>query len=263
MSIVDWAALKTTDFPSRTDERSLAVLPLGATEQHGPHLPLGTDTHILEGILDELRRRQLRGGRALLLPLVPIGLSPEHHAFPGTLTVGAETLLALWCDLVRSAARAGVRRVLLLTSHGGNSALAEVAAFRLRDELGLLTATLTTHRLGAPEGMLSGVEARYGIHGGQAETAMMRVLRPQLVAEAPATFTSRDHELATASIAYTGGPARVAWRAEDLNPAGAIGDAASATAADGRALLDHLVGRIVEAIEDLLAWPLPVEDVSR
>jgi creatinine amidohydrolase len=262
MTIVDWAALKTTDFPSRTGERELAVLPLGAVEQHGPHLPLGTDSMILAGLLDALRDRELRGGRALLLPLLPVGLSPEHKGFPGTLTVEAEPLLALWCDVARSAIRAGLRRVLFLTSHGGNGALADVAAFRLRDEAGVVAAALTTHRFGAPAGMLDDAERRYGIHGGHAETALVRALAPSLVAAAPDTFRSREGDLATRWTAYTGGAARLAWRAEDLNPAGTVGDAAKATAADGEALLDFLAACTLEVMEELLALPLPPQPVS-
>lgn len=263
MTIVDWAALKTTDFPSRTGERELAVLPLGAVEQHGPHLPLGTDSMILAGLLDALRDRELRGGRALLLPLLPVGLSPEHKGFPGTLTVEAEPLLALWCDVARSAIRAGLRRVLFLTSHGGNGALADVAAFRLRDEAGAVAAALTTHRFGAPAGMLDEAERRYGIHGGHVETALMRAVAPALVADAPGTFASRERDLATRWTAYTGGVARLAWRAEDLNPEGPVGDAARATAADGEALLDYLAERTVEVMEELLALPLPRDPLSR
>ena len=263
MTIVDWAALKTTDFPSRMDERVLAVLPLGAVEQHGPHLPLGTDSTILAGLLDALRGRELAGGRALLLPLLPIGSSPEHKGFPGTLTVEAETLLALWCDVARSALRTGVRRLLFLNSHGGNGALADVAAFRLRDEAGVIAAALTTHRFGAPDGMLDETERRYGIHGGHAETALMRALAPEQVIDAPGTFPSRERELATRWTAYTGGAARLAWRAEDLNPAGPVGDAAKATAADGERLLDFLAARTVEVMEELLALPLPADPLSR
>jgi len=263
MTIVDWAALKTTDFPSRTDEHLLAVLPLGAIEQHGPHLPLGTDSTILAGLLDALRGRTLVGGRALLLPLLPVGLSPEHKGFPGTLTVEAETLLAVWCDIARSAIRAGVRRLLFLNSHGGNGALADVATFRLRDEAGVLAAALTTHRFGAPEGMLDAEERRYGIHGGHAETALMRAIAPDLVAPEPAGFTSRERDVATPRTSYTAGPARLAWRAEDLNAAGTVGDAARATAADGAALLDFLAARTVEVMEDLLALPLPPDPLSR
>ncbi len=258
MSIVDWAELNTTHIASQIDERTLAVLPIAATEQHGPHLPLGTDSVILEGLLDRLRGRQLAEGRALLLPLQPVGFSPEHKGFAGTLSLSAETLLALWCEVARAAAASGVRRLLLLNSHGGNAALAQAATMRLRDELGLLAAVLTTHALGAPPGALDADELRFGIHAGHGETALMRVLAPELVREAEVDrFTSRESELATELAGFTGGKLRLAWRTEDLHPTGAVGDAAAATAADGVALLDFLTDRVVEACETMLAWPLP------
>jgi creatinine amidohydrolase len=262
MTIVDWAALKTTDFPSRAGEPTLAVLPLGATEQHGPHLPLGTDSSILAGVLDGLRGRALAEGHVLLLPLLPVGLSPEHRGYPGTLTVEAEHLLGLWCGIARSVAAAGVRRLLFLNSHGGNSALADVAAFRIRDELGMVAATLTTHRLGAPAGMLSSNETRYGIHGGQAETALMRALEPGAAASEAAAFASKEATHATPLTGYTAGAVRVAWRAEDLNPAGTVGDAAAATASDGERLLAFYVDRICVALGEVLRLPLPTA-VSR
>jgi creatinine amidohydrolase len=262
MTIVDWAALKATDFPSRIDERTLAVLPVGAVEQHGPHLPVGTDSTILAGLLDALRGRELTAGNAVLLPLLPVGSSVEHKAFAGTLTVEAETLLALWCDVARSAARAGVRRLLFLNSHGGNSALCDVAAFRLRDELGLLAAALTTHRLGAPEGLLTAEEQRYGIHGGHAETALVQAIAPAQVATAPPPFDSSDRRLASPRTAFSGGVARVAWHAEDLNPAGTVGDASKADPESGRDLMTFLADRTVAVMEDLLTWPLP-DAVSR
>jgi creatinine amidohydrolase len=111
--------------------------------------------------------------------------------------------------------------------------------------------------------MLDETERRYGIHGGHAETALMRALAPTQVAAAPGTFPSRERELATRWTAYSGGAARLAWRAEDLNPAGPVGDAAKATAADGERLLDFLAARTVEVMEELLALPLPADPLSR
>lgn len=258
MSIVDWAALKTTELPSHVDEHTLAVLPIGAIEQHGPHLPLATDTLILQGLLEALRRRRLGTGRALLLPLLPVGHSPEHHGFAGTLSLGAETLLALWGEVGRTVADAGVRRLLFLNSHGGNSALAQVAAMRLRDEAGLLAAVLTTHSLGAPDGMLDADEARFGIHAGHAETALVQALAPELVdRDAARVFASRERDLAGPLAAFTGRIVRIAWRAEDLSEAGALGDATAATPDDGRRLLAFLTDRVVEAFEAMIAWPLP------
>lgn len=258
MSIVDWAALKTTDIGSRIDEQTLVILPIGAVEQHGPHLPLGTDSLILEGLLARLRGRTLERGRALVMPLVPVGYSPEHRSFPGTLTVAAETLIALWLDLARAAAAHGARRFVLLNSHGGNSAPAQVAIMRMRDELELAAALLTTHRLGTPAGMVEATEARYGIHAGHTETALTLAIAGELVdMTAARDFHSRERDLATPRVSYTGAVVRQAWRSEELHPSGAVGNAAAATATDGARLLDHLCETTLAALDDLLAMPLP------
>ncbi len=260
MTILDWTSRKTTDITSHVDEQTLAVLPIAATEQHGPHLPLGTDTLILEGLLERLRGRRLQAGRALLLPALPLGFSPEHRAFPGTLSVSAPTLLALWCEIGQTVAEAGIRRLLILNTHGGNSALAQVATMRLRDEAGLLAGVLTTHGLGAPAGMMTATESRFGIHAGHAAPALVRALAPDQVAEDHvANFASTDAALSTEHVAFTAGKLRLGWHSEDLNVTGAIGDAAAAKPGDGEALLQFLTDHIVRAMSDFIAWPLPPE----
>ncbi|MFW5698629.1 MAG: creatininase family protein, partial [Planctomycetota bacterium] len=192
MAVLDWTELGTNDFPSLDRQRTLAVLPLGAVEQHGPHLPTGTDSHILAALLARLRGARLRGGTALLLPQQPVGLSTEHTNFPGTLTIGAETLLAAWVDLGACVARAGIDRLVLLTSHGGNGALAELAALRLRERFGLVAVSLVTHRLGVPEGMVDPLEQRFGVHAGQIETALMQAIAPDKVDRAARTDFASD-----------------------------------------------------------------------
>lgn len=261
MTIMAWAEMKTTDFGSLARERTVAVLPIAAVEQHGPHLPTGTDAQILEAIVDRLRARTLENGVALLLPLVAVGASSEHLGFPGTLSVGAETLLGYWCDLGRSVARGGIRRLLILNSHGGNSALAEVAALRLRAETGMLVATVTTHRLGVPPGLVTDEEQRFGIHAGAIETALMQLVQPALVDHsAVATFDSRERSLVRdhPRLGATGGHARLAWLIEDLHGSGAVGDAALATPAMGEAILEHLLAEIQRVLDDLLALDPPM-----
>ncbi|TVQ35747.1 MAG: creatininase family protein [Geminicoccaceae bacterium] len=261
MTVIDWAALKTTDFARLAPAATLAVLPVAAVEQHGPHLPSGTDALILEGLLARLRQRGLRAGNtALVLPLQAVGLSPEHTAFPGTLTSSAETLLSLWVDLGRSVQRAGLQHLVILNSHGGNSPLLDLAALRLRHEAGLTVVSITTHRLGTPEGLIEPSEIRYGVHGGQIETALMLALAPHLVDQpAMADFTSSEPQISALhpQLGAAGSPARMAWMAEDLNPAGAIGNAALATAHQGEAILAHLTERLASLLEASLHLPHP------
>jgi creatinine amidohydrolase len=264
MAILAWTDLKTTDFAALPPDRAVAVLPIAAVEQHGPHLPTGTDALILDAILEALRQRELANGTALLLPLQAVGASPEHANFAGTLSAGAETLLALWTDIGRAVARTGIRRLLVLNSHGGNTALADVAASRLRIEAGLAVATCTTHRLGAPAGLVPPEEARFGIHGGRIETALVRAIAPHLVADAACRdFASSETDLVARhpDLGAAGGLARLAWMAEDLNPEGVVGNAALATAAEGRAILHHMVEHLARLLDDLLTLTPPA--VSR
>ncbi len=260
MTILAWTDLKTTDFAALPPDRAVAVLPIAAVEQHGPHLPTGTDSLILAAILEALGERRLANGAALLLPPQTIGASPEHASFAGTLSAGAETLLALWTDVGRAVARTGIRRLLVLNSHGGNTALADVAALRLRAEAGLAVTTCTTHRLGVPDGLVPATEARFGIHAGRIETALIRAIAPHLVAdEACRDFASSEAQLVNRhpDLGAAGGVARLAWMAEDLNPEGAVGNAALATADEGRAILRHMVERLERLLDDLLTLTPP------
>jgi len=119
-----------------TVERIVAILPVAAIEQHGPHLPLGVDAIINEGIVRAAM--PLMPDSVLVLPTMEIGKSNEHQAFPGTLTLSAETLIRLWTEIGDSVARAGVRKLLIFNSHGGQTGLPEVVATDLRARLGMI-----------------------------------------------------------------------------------------------------------------------------
>ncbi|MEO1092330.1 MAG: creatininase family protein [Pseudomonadota bacterium] len=260
MTIMAWADLKTTDFRSLDRDATVAVLPLGAIEQHGPHLPISTDSLILAGLLERLRANRLDRGRALVLPLMPVGLSTEHTSFPGTLTVGASHLLASWSDLGRSVARAGIRRLVFLNSHGGNTALLDVVSRELRHELGMLVVAVTTHRFDLPLDAVPDDEARFGIHGGAVETALVQAFAPHLVdRDALAAFPSNEAAIVERNpdLGTCAGPARIAWMAEDLNRNGAVGDTLLASPELGERLVADLVTRLVRVLDDVLALPLP------
>jgi creatinine amidohydrolase len=233
--------------------RWIAVLPLAATEQHGPHLPLGTDVMIAEAYL--ARVGELLPGHlpATFLPLQPVGLSTEHLAFPGTLTLSTETALKLWTEIGDSVARAGVRKLVMVTSHGGNSAAMNLVAQDLRARHGMLAVTTGWARFGAPEGLFPPQELRHGIHGGAVETSIMLASYPQHVR------SEKIADFPAASIAMEGDyrwlsahrPAPFAWQAEDLHPSGAVGDATQASADKGRQLLDHGARAFCELLGDV------------
>src|ERR1700683_2201781 len=144
--------------------RWIAVLPLAAVEQHGPHLPLGVDTYIAEAYLARVEKILPAELPVSFLPVQRIGISAEHLSYPGTLTLSATTAIAAWTELGESLARAGVRKLVLITSHGGNVAAMEIVARDLRTRLGMLAVTVGWHRLGYPGGGVAGGGGRPRAH---------------------------------------------------------------------------------------------------
>ena len=233
--------------------RWIAVLPLAAVEQHGPHLPLGVDTYIAEAYLARVQALLPAELPATFLPVQRIGVSAEHLSFPGTLTLSAATAMAAWTELGESLARAGVRKFVLVTSHGGNVAAMELVARDLRTRLGMLAVTVGWHRFGFPEGSFTPEEKRHGIHGGDIETSLMLAGRPETVRmdrvpnATPATIAmAREFKWLGA---YR--PAGFAWMTQDLNQTGAVGNATLATAAKGEAALDFGAKAFVELLKEV------------
>ena len=238
-----WADLSTRDFAQLDTARAIAVLPVGATEQHGPHLPLSVDADLADGVVAATLPHLAPGLPVLFLPTQALGFSPEHQAYPGTLTLSATTLIRLWTEIGESVARAGVKKLVLLNSHGGQVGLTDPVARDLRARLGMLVYSVNWFNLPLGpevEGQFSADEHRYGIHAGQIETAMMLALKPERVAMAQAShFASASQQRAADfPILGNGRSAKLAWQMQDYNPAGAVGNAAAATPAQGRAVLD-------------------------
>lgn len=253
-----WSDLTTEEFGARDRSRTVAVLPVAATEQHGPHLPLSTDTDIARGYLDRVVALTPDGIDALILPIQTIGKSDEHDDFPGTLTLTAATALAAWTEIGASVAKAGLARLVIVSSHGGNSALIDLVAGDLRNRLGMVAVTTSWSRLGYPDGLFPADEIAHGIHAGGIETALMLALRPDLVRrDRIADFPSRGAAIArTHAVLRTGRPAALAWKAGDLHPAGALGDARLGTAEQGERLLDHGARRFVTLLGEVGGFDL-------
>lgn len=254
-----WQDLTTTDFARVDPARTVALLPVAAIEQHGPHLPLATDALINQGVVAEALRRLPATASVLVLPALNIGDSLEHSAFPGTLSADLDSLLGLWLAVGRDVARAGVRKLVIFNSHGGQRAHVDLAALRLRVAHGLLVVRAHSFSLGVPPGLFEADELAHGLHGGAVETSLILHLRPELVRrDALADFSSFG-----ATLAARGGllgaekPVGIGWMTQDLHPQGACGDAAAGTAEKGRALLDHLAARLVQLLAETAALPLP------
>jgi creatinine amidohydrolase len=253
MRRLDWAAYRAPELASIDPMRTVALLPVAAVEQHGPHLPLGVDMMIAEGMLTELRAACPADLDLRILPVQAVGKSNEHLWAAGTLTLTAETALRAWVEIGLSVARAGVRKIAILNSHGGNADLVSILARELRVQAGMLAVRAHWGSFGVPDGIYSAREMAFGIHGGDLETSMMLHFRPELVdMMAAADFASAAE---AAPIPPVGGAA-LAWVASDLNPAGVVGEAHLATAEKGRATAAHQVAGVIRMLRDLAALPL-------
>jgi creatinine amidohydrolase len=174
-------------------------------------------------------------------------------AFPGTRTLSAEAAIGAWTEIGESLHRAGLRKLLLMTSHGGNTAVMDIVARDLRVRNAMLVVTCGWHRFGYPDGLFSAEEQRHGIHGGEIETSLMLAARPDAVQMekadnfVPATVAmEKEFRWLRASR-----PAGFGWMTQDLHPSGAVGNAKAATAAKGEAALDHGATAFVELLREI------------
>ena len=260
-----WAQVSARDFAlaqrSGLAAQTVAVLPVGAVEQHGPHLPLSVDTTLTDGILDAALPQIAADVPVLALPTQAIGLSLEHQDYAGTLSLSPATLLAVWTELGACVARAGVKKLLIFNAHGGNVSSMDIVARQLRMQCGLLVYHCSWFNLPQPEGVnesFSAHEHRFGVHGGETETSMMLHLAPDLVRMQHAqNFASTSEQRAQRfPILGNGKSAKLGWAMQDYNPLGAAGNAAAADVQRGQALVDgaaHSLARLVEEIHALPA----------
>ena len=347
-----WADLSTRDFAalqhSGQADQVVAVLPVAAVEQHGPHLPLSVDATLLQGVIDaalpqlpadlpvlflpsqnvglspehirfpgtltlspatvialwteigecvaragvkklllfnghggqvsvmDIVARELRTRcnlivysaswfslplPVLFLPPQNVGLSPEHIRFPGTLTLSPATVIALWTEIGECVARAGVKKLLLFNGHGGQVSVMDIVARELRTRCDLLVYSASWFSLPLPEAVasqFSAQEHRFGIHAGEIETSMMRHLAPGTVhMEHAQDFRSTAQDRAEQfALLGNGKTAKLGWQMQDYHPAGAVGNAAAATAEKGWAVVDAAAVQLVALLRELQALPL-------
>ncbi len=249
----NWMEMTWQDIAGGETARWIAVLPLAAVEQHGPHLPLGVDSFIAEAYLARARDSLPDDLPVTFLPVQRIGVSAEHLSFPGTLTLSATTAIAAWTELGESLARAGVRKLVFVTSHGGNVAAMELVARDLRTRLHMLAVTVGWHRFGYPDGTFSSDERKHGIHGGDIETSLMLAVKPDTVRMDRAPKAMPETVAMAREFIWLGAyrPAGFAWMTQDLHPSGAVGDATQATAAKGDAALARGAEAFVELLREI------------
>jgi creatinine amidohydrolase len=247
-----WDTLTTAELRSLDKGRAIALLPVAATEQHGPHLPLATDALIADAIVDAAATHPTEAC-VLRLPTERIGVSVEHASFPGTLALEPETAIDVWTAIGQSVHRAGVRKLVLFNTHGGQQAIVDIVAQRLRRAYGMLVVRASSFGLGLPDGAADTGEQRYGLHGGRIETSMMLHIAPDLVRrDKVAAFASEAARWeAGFSVLEVEGATGIGWLAEDLNAEGVTGDATGASDALGARLIDHCGRRLAALIADV------------
>ena len=233
--------------------RTIAILPLGAHEYHGPHLPLETDTIIARAIAARLRAALPDALDLIFLEAEPVGYSPEHLDRPGTESLAFDEAVNRWLGIAGDLASRGIRKLVLLNAHGGNSPLLTIVATEARLRFKMLCVATSWTRFGVPEGVITPEAKAVDIHGGDIETSVMLAIAPDKVDLAKTLdFPSAQSDYARRYRhlrAY--GQHAFGWMMSDLNADGAAGNARAGSAEKGAALLEHTVEGLVELIEDV------------
>ncbi len=253
-----WWDLKARDFAALDMSHIVAVLPVGAVEQHGPHMPVRVDAAINAGIVERMVALLPADAPVLVLPALPIGKSNEHTAFPGTLTLSHDTLARVWFEVAESVHRAGCRRVVLFNSHGGQPQVMEIVCRELRVKLDMFAVACSWFRITDVADLFGPRELEHGIHAGEVETSLMLHLHGDLVDMEHAG----DFVPATVRMAETGGlltaegAVGYGWQIQDLHPSGACGNAAAADAARGGEVLERAARQLARLLDEVARHPL-------
>ena len=253
-----WSDFTASDFDGIDPMATVAVLPIAAVEQHGPHLPVGTDLIINTGLCQALAAGAPEGLDLRILPVQPVGKSNEHLWAKGTLSHDPHSLINAWVELGMGVARSGIRKLVIINSHGGNDEIMGIVGRELRLRAGLLVVKTAWARFSTPEGLISAEESRHGIHGGDMETSLMLHLRPDLVdmsraADFVSVAVQEEHDY---RYLRPTGPHAWSWISRDVHASGAVGNAALASAGKGAAIAAHQVGCCLELIDEVVRHPL-------
>ena len=254
-----WNQLSLHDFEalqrSGRIKELIAVLPVAATEQHGPHLPVSVDHTLIDGIVSHAVAKMPDDLPVLFLPTMPVGKSNEHASYPGTLTLSVQTLMSVWSEIGDNLASQGITKYVLLNSHGGQVSVMDIVVRDLRVKHNMLAIASSWFAWPLPEG----VDGAHDIHAGELETAMMRYLTPQWVAmERAQNFSSSTRDWEN-KYNYLGlSPAgKIGWQTQDLNRAGACGNALAATPELGEKLVKHAASQLIEMLQEVHSHPIP------
>lgn len=252
-----WRDMSWPEFQDLDPETTIAVLPVAAIEQHGPHLPVGVDAFINEAAVTAAM--PLMPDSVLILPTTNVGKSNEHLAYPGTLTHSAAVLTAMWTEIGDSVHRAGVRKFVMLNSHGGQPQIMDIVARDLRVRLAMFAVAANLSGLNAAHGLFTPIEDRHGIHGGSSETSQMIHARPDLVRHehranfVPTTIHIEQHYR---YLRAEGAAVGFGWQTQDIRAEGAVGDATDADAARGAQIIQSKAEGVAALMAEIARFPL-------
>lgn len=255
--IHQWRDLAWPDFEAIDFSRAVALMPVAAIEQHGPHLPVSVDSDINAGIVAAAGEFIDADTPVYVLPQMPVGKSNEHGDFPGTLSIGAQTLMAMWLDIAESVVRAGFRKLVILNSHGGQPQIVDIVVREMRVRHGIMAVAASTYALRRSDDF-GAREARHGIHGGAAETSMMLALRGDVVRMDKArdfVAISEMIEEESDMLKLEGGIG-IGWMTQDVNPLGAVGDASLADKATGKVIVRESAQRLAVLLAEVSLYSL-------
>ena len=230
--------------------------PIASVEQHGPHLPVGTDSFICQAFSDALRQKlEEKNYPGLFLPFMAYGKGNEHLDYPGTVTYSVETFMSMLMDIGRSVARAGVKKFVFINAHGGNSEVLDIICRELRIETGMQVFALNPLIRMNPDltDVLSEKEARVGIHAGRVETSFILHLRPDTVRK---DLMNCDYSVDFDGFKYIdySGKVSFGWMTHDVTRTGTIGDTAGANAEEVPRMLEEVTTMMVEACGEILRF---------
>ena len=260
-----WADLTSRQFAllaaSSVIDQTVAVLPVAATEQHGPHLPVSVDTTLVNGVIEAALEHLPADLPVLFMPTQQVGKSTEHIRYPGTLTLSAQTLISVWMELGACVARAGIKKLVLFNSHGGQVSVMDIVARDLRTAHDLMVFSSNWYTLPLGDevmNLFTPSEHRFGIHAGDMETSMMLALREKYVdmAHAQHFHTQAEERSKTYPILGNGVSAKLGWQMQDYNPYGAAGNATLATAAKGHAVINAAGLQLAQLLQEISSLPL-------
>ena len=249
------ADLRASEIRSAVGPGSILLLPLGAVEQHGPHLPYSTDLIVADAAAEAAVGRVGEEHDVWLLPSLAFTKSNEHAWDSGTFWLSATTMLSVLDDIGRCAAGTGARSLVLLNGHGGNTALLNMACRELRLAHGLKTFLMHPFVPPAAGGTSAPSELGMGVHGGHEETSVLLHLRPDLV-DMSLAERHVPEELAANQFVRFGGAVSFGWLSNDFDASGVIGDPTGATAAEGARLFDQSVQMLATALGEVARFPM-------